>query len=67
MPGWLEGIFDRKYPHWKHVDLNEDGSCASAPAGLRVLEEMLKRAGKSGDRLRIPKFRNSESVPGFLR
>ena len=43
MPGWLEGIFDKKYPNWKHVPLNEDGSCASAPAGLRVLEEMLVR------------------------
>jgi radical SAM superfamily enzyme YgiQ (UPF0313 family) len=43
MPGWLERVFDKKYPHWKHVDLNEDGSCASAPAGLRVLEEMLQR------------------------
>jgi radical SAM superfamily enzyme YgiQ (UPF0313 family) len=43
MPGWLERVFDKKYPHWRHVDLNEDGSCASAPAGLRVLEEMLFR------------------------
>src|SRR5262245_859765 len=43
MPGWLEGIFDRKYPHWKEVPLNEDGSCASAPAGLRVLEAVLEK------------------------
>ena len=43
MPGWLEGIFDKKYPQWKSVPLNEDGSCASAPAGLRVLEEILER------------------------
>ncbi|MBI4473106.1 MAG: B12-binding domain-containing radical SAM protein [Acidobacteria bacterium] len=43
MPGWLEGMFDKKYPHWKHIDRNEDGSCASAPAGLRVLEEMIER------------------------
>jgi radical SAM superfamily enzyme YgiQ (UPF0313 family) len=43
MPGWLQGIFDKKYPQWKHVPLNEDGSCASAPAGLRVVEEMLER------------------------
>ena len=31
MPGWLEGIFNKKYPHWRDVPLNEDGSCASAP------------------------------------
>jgi radical SAM superfamily enzyme YgiQ (UPF0313 family) len=48
MPGWLERVFDKKYPHWKHVDLNEDGSCASAPAGLRVLEEMLLREFGAG-------------------
>src|SRR3989304_1581646 len=48
MPGWLERVFDKKYPHWKHVDLNEDGSCASAPAGLRVLEEMLVREFGAG-------------------
>ena len=43
MPGWLEGIFNRKYPQWKDVPMNEDGSCASAPAGLRVLEEVLNK------------------------
>ena len=48
MPGWLERIFDKKYPHWKHVPLNEDGSCASAPAGLRVLEEVLQREFGAG-------------------
>lgn len=48
MPGWLERVFDKKYPHWKHVDLNEDGSCASAPAGLRVLEAMLQREFGAG-------------------
>jgi radical SAM superfamily enzyme YgiQ (UPF0313 family) len=48
MPGWLEGVFDRKYPHWKEVPLNEDGSCASAPAGLRVLEEVLTREFGAG-------------------
>jgi radical SAM superfamily enzyme YgiQ (UPF0313 family) len=48
MPGWLERIFDRKYPQWKHVPLNDDGSCASAPAGLRVLEAVLEREFGSG-------------------
>jgi radical SAM superfamily enzyme YgiQ (UPF0313 family) len=43
MPGWLERVFDKKYPHWKHVPLNDDGSCASAPAGLRVLEAVLEQ------------------------
>ena len=53
MPGWLERVFDRKYPHWKHVPLNADGSCASAPAGLRVLEEVLVREfGVHADPLR---------------
>jgi radical SAM superfamily enzyme YgiQ (UPF0313 family) len=48
MPGWLERIFDKKYPHWKDVPLNDDGSCASAPAGLRVLEAMLEKEFGAG-------------------
>jgi radical SAM superfamily enzyme YgiQ (UPF0313 family) len=48
MPGWLERVFDKKYPHWKHVPLNDDGSCASAPAGLRVLEAVLEREFGAG-------------------
>jgi radical SAM superfamily enzyme YgiQ (UPF0313 family) len=48
MPGWLEGVLTRKYPNWKDVPLNEDGSCASAPAGLRVLEEVLEKEFGAG-------------------
>jgi len=42
MPGWLEA-FSIEISALEEVPLNEDGSCASAPAGLRVLEEVLTR------------------------
>ena len=26
MPIWMEGVMTRKYPHWREVEYNEDGS-----------------------------------------
>lgn len=43
MPKRLEGIFNSKYPNWKEVERNEDGSARYMPAGLRVLETALLR------------------------
>ena len=43
MPKRLEGIFHSKYPHWKDVERNEDGSARYMPAGLRTLEAALLR------------------------
>lgn len=43
LPLWLEGILDRKYPAWKNVARNADGTGLSMPAGLRVLEASLLR------------------------
>ena len=44
LPIWLEGILNRKYPHWRDVERNADGSARYLPAGLRVLEAALLRA-----------------------
>jgi hypothetical protein len=44
MPKWLESIFDSKYPNWKEVEHNEDGSARYMPAGLRTLEAALLRS-----------------------
>jgi hypothetical protein len=41
MPVWLEWIFDSKYPHWRQVEKNPDGSARYMPAGARVLEKAL--------------------------
>ena len=43
LPIWLEGIINKKYPKWREVEYNDDGSARSMPAGIRVLEASLHR------------------------
>lgn len=43
MPIWMEGVLNRKYPQWRNVEINEDGSAKYMPAGTRVLEASLQR------------------------
>jgi radical SAM superfamily enzyme YgiQ (UPF0313 family) len=43
LPMWLEGILNRKYPKWREVEANRDGSARYMPAGVRVLEAALLR------------------------
>jgi radical SAM superfamily enzyme YgiQ (UPF0313 family) len=43
LPMWLEGILNRKYPKWREVEANQDGSARYVPAGVRVLEAALLR------------------------
>jgi radical SAM superfamily enzyme YgiQ (UPF0313 family) len=43
MPKRLERIFNSKYPNWKQVEHDEDGSARYMPAGLRTLEAALLR------------------------
>jgi radical SAM superfamily enzyme YgiQ (UPF0313 family) len=43
MPLWMERAMNRKYPKWKNVRRFADGSALKAPAGLRVLEQVLVR------------------------
>ncbi len=49
LPVWLEWILDRKYPNWREVEHNEDGSARYMPAGLGVLERSLKREFRPED------------------
>ena len=49
LPMWLEGILNRKYPHWRDVERDDDGAARYMPAGLRVLEAALLRRYSSGD------------------
>src|SRR5262249_18330175 len=49
MPIWMEGVFNRKYPNWRKVEHNEDGSARYMPAGVRVLEKALLRHYASDD------------------
>jgi radical SAM superfamily enzyme YgiQ (UPF0313 family) len=43
IPGWMEWVIDKKYPQWRDVPKNDDGSAGTAPAGLRVVEAVLAR------------------------
>jgi radical SAM superfamily enzyme YgiQ (UPF0313 family) len=43
IPRWLEFVLDRKYPKWREVECNEDGTARYMPAGARVLEKSLLR------------------------
>jgi radical SAM superfamily enzyme YgiQ (UPF0313 family) len=43
LPMWLEGILNSKYPKWREVEHNDDGTARYMPAGLRVLEASLLR------------------------
>lgn len=43
LPIWLEGILNKKYPHWREVEYNEDGTAKYMPAGVRLVEKSLLR------------------------
>jgi hypothetical protein len=43
LPIWLEGILNRKYPKWRDVEHNVDGSAKYMPAGVRLVEKSLLR------------------------
>jgi radical SAM superfamily enzyme YgiQ (UPF0313 family) len=43
IPEWMEWVIDKKYPAWRDVPRLADGRAGTAPAGLRVLEAVLKR------------------------
>jgi radical SAM superfamily enzyme YgiQ (UPF0313 family) len=43
MPVWMEPVLNRKYPNWRVVEYNEDGSARYMPAGVRLLEASLLR------------------------
>jgi hypothetical protein len=49
LPMWLEGILNRKYPTWRNVEYNGDGSARYMPAGVRVLEASLLRHYPASD------------------
>jgi radical SAM superfamily enzyme YgiQ (UPF0313 family) len=43
MPIWMEGVMNRKYPNWREVEYNPDGSARYMPAGARLVEAALLR------------------------
>jgi radical SAM superfamily enzyme YgiQ (UPF0313 family) len=49
LPIWLERILNDKYPKWRDVEYNADGSARYMPAGLRVVEASLLRRFPAND------------------
>ncbi len=49
LPIWMEGVLNRKYPNWRVVERNPDGSARTMPAGSRVLEAAMLREFSSDD------------------
>jgi len=49
LPIWMEGVLDRKYPNWRNVEYNDDGTALYMPAGVRVLEQSLLRVFSPDD------------------
>jgi radical SAM superfamily enzyme YgiQ (UPF0313 family) len=43
MPKIIEPVIDQKYPKWREVERNADGSARYMPAGVRLLEASLLR------------------------
>lgn len=49
LPIWLEWILDKKYPTWRNVEYNEDGSARYMPAGVRLVQTSLQREFSAQD------------------
>ncbi|MEP7270998.1 MAG: radical SAM protein [Acidobacteriota bacterium] len=49
MPIWMEGVLNRKYPKWREVETNQDGSALYMPAGVRLVEASLLREFTADD------------------
>lgn len=43
MPIWMEFVLNKKYPNWRNVEHDEDGSARYMPAGVRLVEKSLLR------------------------
>jgi radical SAM superfamily enzyme YgiQ (UPF0313 family) len=49
MPSWMEWVINSKYPNWRDVERNDDGSASFMPAGVRLVEASLLREYKPDD------------------
>lgn len=49
LPKRMEGVINQKYPKWKDLERNEDGSARYMPAGTRLVEASLLREFAADD------------------
>src|SRR6266700_7363519 len=43
MPMWMEFVLNSKYPKWRQLEYNPDGSARYMPAGVRLVQKSLER------------------------
>src|SRR5579872_2798140 len=49
LPVWMEFVINNKYPSWRKVELNPDGTARYMPAGVRLIEKSLLREFRPED------------------
>jgi radical SAM superfamily enzyme YgiQ (UPF0313 family) len=49
LPIWMEPVLNNKYPNWRNVERNPDGSARFMPAGARLVETSLLREFRPQD------------------
>ncbi len=49
LPIWMEFVLNSKYPTWRNVEHNPDGSARYMPAGTRLLQRSLEREWSEQD------------------
>ncbi|HXJ95867.1 MAG TPA: radical SAM protein [Terriglobia bacterium] len=49
LPMWMEGVINSKYPAWRNVERNSDGTARYMPAGTRLVEASIQRAFPTDD------------------
>jgi radical SAM superfamily enzyme YgiQ (UPF0313 family) len=49
LPKRMEGVINQKYPNWREVERNPDGSARYMPAGVRLVEASLLRHFRAED------------------
>jgi hypothetical protein len=49
LPIWMEFVLNSKYPQWRQVEYNEDGTARYMPAGVRLVEKSLLREYSNSD------------------
>ena len=49
LPIWMEPVLNNKYPNWRDVKRNADGSASFMPAGARLVEASLLREFSAQD------------------
>jgi radical SAM superfamily enzyme YgiQ (UPF0313 family) len=49
LPIWMEFVLNSKYPQWRNVERNPDGTARYLPAGARVLERALEQGFSPDD------------------